>query len=119
MAGIYLNWFEDTGYRFLICFTVVHLPISKVNISITIFTNKPSLSVVSQGVWSIALDSQWDSLSQTQNLIITSFCGHLPRYHYRMASIVSQIVVVLVNRELSVGSVNRPHVSRHNRQNIQ
>ena len=34
-----------------------------------------------------------------------------------MASIVLQIVVVLVNRELSEGSVNWPHVSRRNRQN--
>ena len=31
--------------------------------------------------------------------------GHLPRYHERMASIVSHIVVVLANRELSDGSV--------------
>ena len=36
------------------------------------------------------------------------------RYHQRMAYmyIVSQIVVVLVNRELSDGSVNWPDVSR-------
>ena len=32
---------------------------------------------------------------------MTSFCGHLPRYHKRMASIGSYIVVILVNRELS------------------
>ena len=34
-----------------------------------------------------------------------------------MASIVSQIVMVWVNRELSDGPVNWPHVSRRNRQN--
>ena len=33
--------------------------------------------------------------------IITGFCVHLFRCHSRMASIVSQIVVVLVNTELS------------------
>ena len=32
---------------------------------------------------------------------IISFCGHLPRYHLRMTSIVSEIAVDLVNRELS------------------
>ena len=37
---------------------------------------------------------------------ITSFFGHLPHYHWRMASIVSQIGVVLVNRVLSDGHVN-------------
>ena len=49
--------------------------------------------------------------------LITSFFGSLPRYHWRMASIVSQIVVVLMNRELSEEPVNWPHVSRRNRQN--
>ena len=41
---------------------------------------------------------------------ITSFCGNLPRYHYRMSSIFSQIFVVLVNRDLSGGSINWPRV---------
>ena len=45
---------------------------------------------------------------------ITSFFGSLPHYH---SYIVSQIVVVLVNREISHGPVNWPHVSRCNRQN--
>ena len=45
---------------------------------------------------------------------ITRFCGHLPRYYKRMASIVSQIVVVLGNRKLSGGSVNWPWVRRRN-----
>ena len=48
---------------------------------------------------------------------ITSFFGSLPRYYKRMASIVSQIVVVFVNRELSDGPVNWPYVSRRNCQN--
>ena len=38
-------------------------------------------------------------------MLITSFCGHLPHYLWRMASIVSQMVVVLVNRDLSDGPV--------------
>ena len=42
--------------------------------------------------------------------IITSFCGLLPLYHQRMASIVARIDVVLVNRELNDGSVNWPQV---------
>ena len=41
-------------------------------------------------------------------LFITSFFGGLPRYHWRIASIVLQIVVVLV--KLSEGPVNWPHV---------
>ena len=32
---------------------------------------------------------------------VTRFCGYLPHCHLRMALIVSQIVVVLVNGELS------------------
>ena len=36
------------------------------------------------------------------------FCGYLPRYHYRMASIVLQIIVAFA------GSINLPHVSRRN-----
>ena len=51
-----------------------------------------------------------DTIYNAILFIITSFYGHLPRYHYQMASIVSQIVVVLVNRELSDESVNWPHV---------
>ena len=50
---------------------------------------------------------------------ITSFYGHLPRYHWRTASIVSQIVLILINRKLSDGSVNWPRVRRRGRQNIQ
>ena len=45
---------------------------------------------------------------------ITSFCGHLPRYHWRMVSIVSQTDVVLVNRRLSNESFNWAHVSMRN-----
>ena len=37
---------------------------------------------------------------------ITIFFEYLPRYHQQMASIVSLIVVGLVNRKLSDGSVN-------------
>ena len=46
----------------------------------------------------------------TVSYIITSFCGLLPLYHQRMASIVARIGVVLVNRELNDGSVNWPQV---------
>ena len=45
---------------------------------------------------------------------ITSFCGHLLRYHKRMASIESQIVEVLVDRVLSGGSLNWAQVRRRN-----
>ena len=47
-----------------------------------------------------------------QSYIVTSICGNLPRC--RMASIISQIVVVLVNRMLSDGSVSWPRVRRRN-----
>ena len=39
-------------------------------------------------------------------IFIASVCGHLSYYHWRMASVTSQIIVVLVNRELSYGSVD-------------
>ena len=55
-----------------------------------------------------------NTVIQSRLLFITSFCGHLSCYHQRMASIVSQIVVVLVNRKLSDGSVNWPWVRRRN-----
>ena len=45
-------------------------------------------------------------LSSAKETCITSFCGHLPSYQWRMTSIVSQSVVVLVNRLLSNGSVS-------------
>ena len=45
---------------------------------------------------------------------ITSFYGHLPHSHWRMASIVSHTAVVLVNRVLSDGPGNWPRVRRHN-----
>ena len=51
-----------------------------------------------------------DTIQHAILFIITSFYGHLPRYYYQIVFIVSQIVVVLVNRELSDGSVNWPHV---------
>ena len=34
---------------------------------------------------------------ETSIVVITSFSGNLPRYHYQMASIVSWIVMILVN----------------------
>ena len=46
--------------------------------------------------------------------IITSFCGYLSRCHDHMAFVVSHIVVVLVNRVLSEGSVKWLHVRRCN-----
>ena len=45
---------------------------------------------------------------------ITTFCGYFPHSYQRMALIVPQIVVVLVKRELSDGSVNQSRVRRLN-----
>ena len=49
-------------------------------------------------------------------IFIASFCGHLPYYHWRMASVTSQIIVVLVKRELylSYGSVDWLPIGRPN-----
>ena len=53
-------------------------------------------------------------MPEIMNIAITSCCEHLPRYHYRVASIVSQIVVILMNRVLSDRLVNWPCVSGWN-----
>ena len=50
-------------------------------------------------------------MPEIMSIVTTSCCGYLPRYHYRVASIVSKIVVVLVNRVLSDRSLNWPCVS--------
>ena len=64
---------------------------------------------LSGGAVSSFVNSQHNSMSNLLCTglicIITNFCGHLPYYHQRIAPIVSQIVVVLLNRELSDGSV--------------
>ena len=45
---------------------------------------------------------------------IANLFEHLPRYHWHMASIVSQIVVILVNRVQSDMPVYWPTVKRRN-----
>ena len=47
-------------------------------------------------------------------LLFTTFYGNLPRYHWRMAFIVAEIVVGSVNTVLSNMSVNLSWVRKHN-----
>ena len=49
----------------------------------------------------VTLLKQQSDKTRIVPIFFTGFCGHLPRYRGGMASIVSQIVAVLVNRELS------------------
>ena len=53
------------------------------------------------------------------DVFITSFCGSLSRYHFQMASIVSWIVVILMNRILNERSVGWFSVKSRNNQKSQ
>ena len=80
----------------------------------------PHLHYISCLLWYIVAIGTWKLCLPTCIFIIqvffSSFCNHLPcyMYHWQMASIISQIIVVWGNRELSDGSFNWPRVNRRN-----